>query len=533
MATHLEHRKSRIAAPPPVTFAEGGEAVWRLSLVLIAALAVAGIAIYWETAAFTASIWWNTETYAHGLIIFPLSAWMIWRSRAAIMPLTPDPSWLGVLAVLLLSLGWLPGHLADVWVVQQVAFILFAPAIALAILGRRTAFAMAFPLLYLAFAIPAGEGLVPPLMDFTAWFSVEGLNLAGVPVYREGRFLQVPNGNFEVAEACSGVRYLIASLALGFLYAYLNYKSLWRRAAFILLAAAVPIIANGLRAFAIIMIAHLSDMKYAVGVDHLIFGWVFFGVVMFVLFWIGSFWADPPEVLAKDDVPEPVAPRPGVRGRLIVFTLLTLAALAAGRGIAIGLHAQARDLPLDFALTAPTGASPWQGPLPARDDVWVPTMIGSPMQTQVRYREGEAADEEGLLGDVTLQLVYYPRQGVDNEIINEGNKLYRDGYWRRLEGGPVEVRLADGTRLQVEETVLRGRAHHRVIWSWYQIGEQATTSSLMAKALGAWQKLKLREDAALIAIAADYDTEPDLARERLKAFLGSMGGAVKASVRVP
>ncbi|MCB1737184.1 MAG: exosortase A [Gammaproteobacteria bacterium] len=524
MATSSDRNRSSVVAPPPIRFAEGGEAIWRFALVLLAVLAVLAVLLYWETAAFIGHIWWTRETYAHGLIIFPLSGWMIWRHRAAILPLTPDPSWLGVLAVLLLSLGWLPGHLADVWVVQQIALILFAPALALAMLGRRTAFAMAFPLLYLAFAIPAGEGLVPSLMDFTAWFSVEGLNLSGVPVYREGRFLAVPNGNFEVAEACSGVRYLIASLALGFLYAYLNYRSYWRRLAFILLAAIVPIIANGLRAYAIIMIAHLSDMKYAVGVDHLIFGWVFFGVVMFFLFWIGSFWADPPEVLARVDLPEPVPPRAGVRSRLVLFAFLSVVALAAGRVIAWGLDAQVRTPPTDFTLLAPEGTGGWDGPLPAVKNSWVPEMVGTPLQTQARYQNGDA--------EVVLNLVYYPRQGVDNEVVNEGNHLFRDNYWRRLEGSSQSVDLGDGRHIQVEETRVRGVSGERLIWNWYLIDGQTTTSSLMMKALGAWQKFKLRDDAAMIAVATDFNGRPDAARERLADFVRRMNAAISARITV-
>jgi hypothetical protein len=54
----------------------------------------------------------------------------------------------------------------------------------------------------------------------------------------------------------------------------------------------VPVIANGLRAYMIVMIGHLSGMALATGVDHLIYGWLFFGLVMFIMFWIGSYWRE-------------------------------------------------------------------------------------------------------------------------------------------------------------------------------------------------------------------------------------------------
>ena len=103
--------------------------------------------------------------------------------------------------------------------------------------------------------------------------------------------LSIPRGDFEVAKACSGIRYLIASVSLGTFYAYLTYQSWGRRLLFVSMAIALPILANGLRAYGIVMIAHFTNMKHAVGVDHLIYGWLFFGVLMFVLFWVGGRYA--------------------------------------------------------------------------------------------------------------------------------------------------------------------------------------------------------------------------------------------------
>jgi exosortase A len=144
----------------------------------------------------------------------------------------------------------------------------------------------------LLFAVPFGEFLLPPLMEQTADFTVFALRATGIPVYREGLYFTIPSGNWSVVEACSGLRYLIASITLGFLYAYLTYHSIRRRAIFVVVSVIVPIVANWLRAYMIVMIGHLSSMKLAVGVDHLIYGWLFFGLVMLILFWVGSFWRE-------------------------------------------------------------------------------------------------------------------------------------------------------------------------------------------------------------------------------------------------
>ncbi len=123
---------------------------------------------------------------------------------------------------------------------------------------------------------------MPTLIDWTADFTIAALKLTGIPVFREGAHFQIPSGRWSVVEACSGVRYLIASLMVGILYAYLTYRSMRRRLLFIGVSILVPIVANWLRAYMIVMIGHLSGNTLAVGVDHIIYGWIFFGVVMAV-----------------------------------------------------------------------------------------------------------------------------------------------------------------------------------------------------------------------------------------------------------
>ncbi len=114
----------------------------------------------------------------------------------------------------------------------------------------------------------------------------------------------MPNGRWSVIEACSGVRYLIASLVVGTLFAYLNYTTMWRRFAFVGVSIVVPIVANWLRAYMIVMLGYLSDNRIATGVDHIIYGWVFFGLVMLLMFWIGARWQEP----------EHAAPSPAAAG---------------------------------------------------------------------------------------------------------------------------------------------------------------------------------------------------------------------------
>ena len=243
--------------------------------------------LYWGTAVSMAEIWWRSETFAHGLIVPPIFLWLVWRKRAALAAHVPQPSAWGLAALAVSLAGWLVADVAGVQVVRQLAFVASIPSLVVAVLGWRVAWVIAYPLAFLFLGVPMGEGLMVPLMNYTADFTVASLQLLGFPVYREGTFFELPSGSWSVIEACSGLRYLIASLTVGALFAYLSYRTLWRRAAFILASFVVPIVANGFRALMIVLLAHYSDMKLATGVDHIIYGWVFFGVIMLLLFWVG------------------------------------------------------------------------------------------------------------------------------------------------------------------------------------------------------------------------------------------------------
>lgn len=257
---------------------------------LLCALVV--LAVLWPAASTMVQTWWTSGTYSHALAVPFIVGGLVWRLRAQwlSLPPSPDPRWwpaLGAAGLLAAAgdaaLANAPSHLALV-----ALLVLTVPAL----LGTAVARCLAFPLGYAFFMVPIGDFLLPSMMEATATFTVWALRLTGVPVYREGLDFVIPSGHWSVVEACSGVRYLIASLSVGVLFAFLTYRSLKRRLVFVGLAIAVPVVANWLRAYLIVMLGHLTDNRLAAGVDHLIYGWVFFGVVIGLLFVVGARWAE-------------------------------------------------------------------------------------------------------------------------------------------------------------------------------------------------------------------------------------------------
>ncbi len=234
-------------------------------------------------------IWLVSEVFNHCLLILPIVCFLIYRKKDALLskPLKPTPIFLIPIAGLLALSAF--AEIGDISVISHLALFTFIPLAILTIIGIKAAKEITFPLLFILFAVPIGEELIPYLQEITADMSVYLLQVSQIPVYRSGLFIDIPNGKFLVAEACSGISFLISSFAFGSLYAHLNFYNNRSKLIFILISIVVPIFANAIRVYGIIVIAYFSDMKYAVGADHLIYGWVFYVFILFCIFMIGEY----------------------------------------------------------------------------------------------------------------------------------------------------------------------------------------------------------------------------------------------------
>ncbi|MGB5082984.1 MAG: exosortase, partial [Burkholderiales bacterium] len=146
------------------------------------------LAWYGDTVQSMVATWQRSDTFAHGFLIAPISAWMIWRKRHAVAALDLRPDFRVLPLLALAGFGWLLGQLAGAGVAQQFGVVLMIPLLVWVILGTAVVRTLAFPLCFLLFAVPFGEFLELPLMEHTADFTVAALRLTGIPVYREGQF---------------------------------------------------------------------------------------------------------------------------------------------------------------------------------------------------------------------------------------------------------------------------------------------------------------------------------------------------------
>jgi exosortase A len=261
---------------------------WRSPLAQLA-LAWAGLMLLtWHDWAEMAGQWWNASNCNHILLIPPILAWLVKLRWPELAKLRPEAWWPGLAWLAVGLLAWTLGTAASVNLIAQLGAVMLLQAAAAVLLGPRIVAGLLFPLAYMIFLVPFGDEIVPPLQHVTAQMAVALAQASGVPASLSGVFIDTPVGRFEVAEACSGVKFLIAMIALGTLVAHLCFRSGKRRALFMAACVFVPILANGVRAWGTIYVAQSRGVEFAAGFDHIVYGWIFFAVVMAVL--LGLSW---------------------------------------------------------------------------------------------------------------------------------------------------------------------------------------------------------------------------------------------------
>jgi exosortase A len=488
----------------------------------VASLSVVLAAMAWVFAAYGTTtrsmivIWSRSETFAHGFIVLPIVLYLLWRKRDEIATIVSRPFVPAIALLPVLGALWLVATRLGVDSVAQFAMVGMIPAMTWAALGTPAMRVLAFPLAFLFFAVPFGEFLIPTLMDWTADVTIGALRASGIPVYREGNFFTIPSGRWSVVEACSGLRYLIASFMVGCLFAYLSFRSAARRAIFVAASIAVPIVANWIRAYVIVMLGHVSGNRIAAGADHLVYGWVFFGVVMTALFLVGARWRE-------DTAPRAPAPKPPVGASgLPASAWRTLAvAVALTAVFPVLAHLGARESDRAVALHAIEGSNGWNPEAGALSD-WRPDVAGATAwQTQTFARDGKAV----------AVIVAYFDAASSAKAVTSTNQLVRtvNRQWQQVAAGTVEL-PAEARNVRSAEIV--GNRQRLAVWQWYWVDGRTTASDLAAKFYQAMDALRGRSDpVAWVVLATRVDRDAPEAWQRLSAFSADMLPAIDAALR--
>jgi exosortase A len=492
---------------------------WVWPLVSLGVAAIVTLLLLRSTVISMVTIWSGSSTYSYGFVVLPLSALLVWRRRGALKTLQPTIFPLGLVFVMGFAAIWVVANVADVQVVQQFALVGLLETLIWVFLGTRIILLLRFPLLFLCFAIPAGESLVEPLQRITAICTVNALRLCGVPTVQDGLVFSTPSGDWKIAEACSGVRYLISSVVVGVLVAGVAFRTWKRRIAFVVVSGTVPILANALRAFLIVFLAYFTSARIASGVDHIVYGWIFFSLVTAALISVALRYYEP-VISAAEVFPTAPPPSPSSQTSNRPLGLLWCGAVA----IAIVASATAMSNALwSRTPVARSDADLWSAPadwlsMADPDPTWMPNF---------RTVDSRICTNGSRQVAVFVGFDVRRRRGVD--LVNSSNAAGRSGEWELLRSGYRQANLG-GKAVKVAEYMLGSLGQRRLVWVWYLSGGQMTAEPYRIKWMQAESRLSGRPGSVFVfAISTIATNNPEQAVSSLKQFSLGMSFPTLAS----
>lgn len=237
--------------------------------------------LYWTVVPKLVHDWWDDPNFSHGFLVPLFSAWLIWERRAELRAFASKRTLLpGIFLVLLGVAMLIVGKAGGEYFTMRSSLVFVTGGLFWIVFGGEGFRLCLFPLAFLFFMVPIPyilyDAIAFPLKMIASWFGEHSLNFVGVPVFREGNIMFLPNIQLEVADACSGIRSLMSLMALAAAMAYFMTLGITRRGVLFLSAVPVSIATNSLRIFVTGILSYKFGQKAAEGFFHEFSGWIVF-----------------------------------------------------------------------------------------------------------------------------------------------------------------------------------------------------------------------------------------------------------------
>ncbi|MDE2348504.1 MAG: VPLPA-CTERM-specific exosortase XrtD [Gammaproteobacteria bacterium] len=489
---------------------EANKPVWRLStgaatfIVLVGLLSLVpfrdGIAQMWG--------WWvDSEEYSHGLLIPPIVAFLIWQQRGRLERVAFSGSWWGVAVIVLGGMMLALGQLGTVFVLVQYGLFVTLLGLALALLGWRAFRVIAVPMLILGFMIPLPQFVLANLSEdlqlVSSQLGVGFMRAFDVSVFLQGNVIDLGGYKLQVAEACSGLRYLFPLLTIGFLMAYMYKGSLWKRGVLFLSSIPLTVLMNSLRVGTIGIMVDQWGIGMAEGFLHEFQGWAMFMLCVALMLgesallhrlgaergtWrqlFGFDWSGPAPA-AADAHPRRLPPTfIAATGVLIV---LCVASVALPRPQEIVPH---RDASL---VEFPGDLGPWHGRREPLAGVYLEELKLDDYLL-IDYAKPNTAP-------VNLYIAYYDSQRK-GEAVHSPRSCLPGGGWQMRDFGQRTLRgiRIDGRPLRVNRVVIGLNDERELVYYWFQQRGRVLTNEFAVKWFIFWDALtRHRTDGALVRL---------------------------------
>jgi len=473
---------------------------------------------------------WEREEYSHGILIPFISGYLLWQRRAQLASVPFEGSWAGAGLVLFGLVVYFLGSLAAITTVDAYALVIVVAGCVLAVIGWK-AFRIALvpiALLLLMNPLPAFlyNNISAQLQLISSEIGVAVIRLFGISVYLEGNVIDLGNYQLQVAEACSGLRYLFPLMSVGAIMAYLINSKAWLRWVVFLSTIPMTILMNSFRIGVIGVLVDRWGTEQATGFLHMFEGWVVFMLCLALLSfetWLLVRLSGDRRRFRDLFTPDEPAQRPAASvehpRRMVVPAAVSLALLllAVYPAMAFPHRAEMQPARAEF-VSFPMQIAGWQGRREAIEQVYLDILKLDDYVLANYSQAGQPA--------VNFYAAYYASQR-SGESAHSPASCMPGGGWRivSLEQSQVAGTSAGGAPLTVNRVLIQQGRSRQLVYYWFQQRGRDITNEYLVKWYLFWDSLtRSRTDGALIRIITPLpEGESELAADaRLTRFTGEV-----------
>lgn len=500
------------------------------------AIAVAVLTVlFWDAIGNLWSRWGGQQELSHSYFIPVVSAWLVWINRDAVKASIGGPSWIGAGLVIAALLSLLLGQLTSIYLFQHVGLVIAIAGLVAGFGGLSLLRTVAAPIAFLFFAVPPPYWVITVLSwKFQLMSSVFGvwmIQLMDIPVYLSGNVIDLGAYQLQVAEACSGLRYLFPFLSLGVMTAYIYRGPTWHKLAIIASTIPITIAMNSFRIAVTGYLVQASGPQHAEGALHFFEGWMVFLLCLLALFAVVAVLGllrrprlSPLDALGSPTLPRTPPSSTGSGGQRVIFaSILGSFVLFLGLSQMVKVDTLITPERADFA-GVPNEFEGWRQEVRPLD----PTVA-----------EVLGADDTIVVDLISPQNEYFNLYMAYLEAQRDGRSWHSPrqcipgGGWQITSHELLTRRAEDGSKFNYNRLVIENRGQRQLVYYWYdQRGRTVANEFVMKFWLIFDAVTRHRSDGAMVRIMTPVGEDEPIAdaEARLHELRAQLNGFLPAYV---
>lgn len=479
-----------------------------------AALVAGSLPLFWIGLVSLAEAW-STPEYSHGPLIPFISLYLFLRELRHAPPAREEPHDRrgGVVVIAVALVVALLGNLARVPDIVTYAMILWIGGVVLTVFGWKRGIRHQLPVIHLVFMLPLPQVVYWKmnlfLQEISSIIGVWFVRLAGVPVFLEGNIIDLGVYKLQVAEACSGLRYLFPILSFTYLTAILYRGPFWHKAVLMLSAVPLTVLMNSFRIGVIGILVNSYGTEQAEGFLHVFEGWVIFlmciGILALMAVVLQRLQPNPLSLVEAIDLD--TRGLGGIFGRILTISPSRALAVAVALTVAFSGFVtwrgvgEAVPIARESFNVFPRKVGLWEGSGSALDPD-IERVLAATDYANVAFK---APDERDF---VHFFSAFYSNQ-TNGDGIHSPEVCLPVGGWEifSLEQKRIDMPDTPYGSFEVNRAVIQKGMTKQLVYYWFEQRGKRMTNDYMAKASVIWDGIAIgRTDGALVRFTTPINT---------------------------